>query len=509
MAYQRLTINKPGYKELPSLDIGPYAAQSWEISPDKLTLTMKLGNNYFTPLEPTRGRIMDAEDVVFTTRRYASTAGNLAPDFFNSVSPAAPIMSVTAVDAKTVQFKLKEPYVAILALLAYSTAGAMSIVPKEAETFDLRGYQIGSGNFYLAEYEPSVRLVYKRNPAYRDEPKPYVDTVELPIVSEYSVALAQLKAGNVHIYEGIRAEDILATKREVPDLVLRATDLQASGVRAFYGFRPGVKGAFRDVRVRQAFSMSWDRDLYIESEYNVSAFEAEGLPMTTGWDTCYQCNYYPDWYLDPQGKDFGENAKYFKRDIAEAKKLVAAAGYPNGFEYDANIPTTGFGAAFTPRVEKVINMGIDAGLKPNIVPVNFNTDFRPKFTLAKGDFDGMCYVPAVGPPDPGEYLSAHYHTNGTWFNGFDPDGALTRAGDPWMNKTIEEMRREFDEKKRIALAHEFQRYDAKTTYFTRWPGTANGFDLAWPAISNRLTYRGGLRYTDEWIDDTKAPLKKT
>jgi ABC-type transport system substrate-binding protein len=59
----------------------------------------------------------------------------------------------------------------------------MHIVPREAETFDLRGYQYGSAFWYLAEYEPGTRLVYKRNPGYHDSERPYMDGVERPIIS--------------------------------------------------------------------------------------------------------------------------------------------------------------------------------------------------------------------------------------------------------------------------------------------------------------------------------------
>src|SRR5207302_7200595 len=87
-------------------------------------------------------------------------------------------------------------------------------------------------------------------------------------------------------------------------------------------------------RVRQAISMSWDRDLYFDSLLNVSRFRSDGIPVETRWRTHYGTG--AGWWLDPKGKDFGPNAKYFQHNPGEAKKLLAAAGYPNGFEVTSN-----------------------------------------------------------------------------------------------------------------------------------------------------------------------------
>ena len=117
----------------------------------------------------------------------------------------------------------------------------------------------------------------------------------------------------------------------------------SGGLGVVFGFRPTDKAPFRDERLRQAFSMTWDRDQYIDVMFNVKGFTDNGIPVRTSWSTSVQNNYFASWYLNPQGKDFGPNAKYFKRDVAEAKKLVAAAGFPNGLEVVSNIsrvPTT-------------------------------------------------------------------------------------------------------------------------------------------------------------------------
>jgi len=122
---------------------------------------------------------------------------------------------------------------------------------------------------------------------------------------------------------------VLQTKKDVPALSIYAGGMGSSGLGVVFGFRPTEKAPFRDERLRQAFSMTWDRDQFIDVQFNVSGFRNQGIPIETSWSTAVQNNYFGSWYLNPQGKDFGPNAKYFKRDVAEAKKLMAAAPTPS------------------------------------------------------------------------------------------------------------------------------------------------------------------------------------
>src|SRR5205807_8092660 len=167
----------------------------------------------------------------------------------------------------------------------------------------------------------------------------YVDQVNYPIVPEYATGLAQFRTGSIHSY-AVKQEDILLTKQDLPALNLYATGVAGGGNRTVFGQKTP---AFRDGRVRQAMSMSWDRDLWIAVQSNVDKFQAAGLQIETRWNTALPAtdDVY-DWWLDPKGKEFGENAKYLKMDIAEAKKLMAAAGYANGLDI-VNVIATGAG----------------------------------------------------------------------------------------------------------------------------------------------------------------------
>ena len=64
-------------------------------------------------------------------------------------------------------------------------------------------------------------------------------------------------------------------------------------------------------------------------------------------------------------------------------------------------------------------------------------------------------------------------------------------------------------KKRQALVYDFQRQEGRKQYFTAFPGGANTFMLAWPAVRGRYVYRGEAQRVDTtiWLDETKAPFK--
>jgi peptide/nickel transport system substrate-binding protein len=513
--YSRLAVAKPGFLSNPDGEIAGDLAESWEYSPDRLTLTMKLRTDAkFAPLAPVNGRTVDADDVLFSWNRFVQS-GTERSKFANSASPSAPILSLSAPDSRTLVFKLKEPTASMLATIANSNCGNLFILPKEAERLDVRRQPVGSGPYYLAEYSPSARIVYKRNPGFYDKQFPFVDTIELPIIPEYASGLAQFIAGAVYSF-GVRADDVLATKEQVPDLVMQQGEVNPSLVRTFYGWRAGSDRApFKDERLRQAYSMAIDRDLFIDVMYGVDRYRAQGINVETRWNTALRANEFEGWWLDPRGKDFGPNAKYYQKDLAEARKLMAASGFAAGFDVDAPVTATYPGAAdFPKQVQLIVGMVADAGIRMKTSVID-GTEAGNRYRDTKGNFDGVTYrVAGIGGfVDIGEKLYSEFNTGGgQLFIGFDPDGKGTYAGDPRTQDLTDKMRSEFDQKKRIALVQDLQRYNAAKQYSTLLPGGAAGLNLAWPIVRNRGVYRTSLHWPlnhFEWLDETKAPLKKT
>ena len=516
--YNSLVQYEPGYLKPSQNEMAPDLAESWEYSPDGLQITLKLRQGVkFHNKPPVNGRAMDMDDVLFNWQRFSSKYSG-RNGVVNAVNPDAPVVSFSATDSRTIVMKLKEPLVYALGLFVGTNGTGLWIVPKEADSsLDLRGDMLGTGPWYLANYTPSVGFTLKRNPEFWDKDWNLVDQIDLPIISDYAAALAQFKTGSIY-YMGshtsagiITQEDVLPLKREVPAMAVYQSDLAYPGVNVFnFGWLPEGKSPFLDERVRQAVSMSWDRDLFLDAILNVSRFRSEGVPVETRWSSHLDATY-EGWWLDPKGKDFGPNAKYFQRDVAEAKKLLSAAGYPNGFETVSHY-VTGPELNPLPKTAPVLDGFIrDIGITAKVDSVDYLKDYVPNIRDGRGQYAGYSYSSSAGAPTGGSAVGVlagtFWSKSGASFRGFSTGSKNDQAGDPQVDALIEKARGELDTEKRRALVYDLQRYLAKAMYLLIQPGAATGLTAAWPCIENLRVFRGGRPHNRLWINDAKPPLK--
>ncbi len=518
----RLVGFKPGILAAATEEVDGDLAESWELSPDKLQITFKLRpGTKWHPVAPVNGRAVDIDDVIFSWERF-STLGSQRGGLVNAVNPNAPIVSMTAPDSRTIVAKLNQPLVYALAL--FGARENLNILPKEAKdisVLDPRARMIGSGPYYMADYQRSVGITLKRHPEFYDKSASWVDEIHYPIISEYAQLASQFRAGNLYVPltgTGIRQEDVLQTKKDVPEIGLYRSGISSSGNRLIFGWKTAV---LRDERVRQAMSMAYDRDLWIDVFNNAPAFEAEGLPLERRWFSSFNsvAEAYDGWRLDPRDqKAFGPNAKYFQHNVAEAKKLLAAAGFANGFEVAASGPKgTEYGAGFPREVEVRQGMQSEIGIKFQSNLIDYQTEFIPKYRDVNGQFEGIAY--RSGPPptssDAVGVLTFWYFSKaGTSFLGFDAANKGDGSGDPHVDSEIKKAQQEFDLSRRKSLTQELDRYLAQKMYVLQGLGGASGFSMAWPVVQNFEAYKGALQNshrianTQWWLDDTKAPLRR-
>src|SRR5262249_15947486 len=146
----------------------------------------------FQAVAPVNGRLLDADDVVASYKRYQS-----APAYQSSFSGM--VDSVTAPDRQTVIFKLRKPNAAFLSTLA--DYHYFWIFPKERDSqYDPAKTPIGTGPWMWSNYVPGNRIEYTRNPDYYESGLPNMEAVQTLIFSDISSLIAKFKAGDIAQY---------------------------------------------------------------------------------------------------------------------------------------------------------------------------------------------------------------------------------------------------------------------------------------------------------------------
>jgi len=466
--------------------LDPYAAESWEVSPDGTEYTFRLrADGGLDPRAPTNGRVLDAEDVVFAWNRFRTGHRSRAL-LLHDLNPNAPIVSVTAIGSRTVKMKLAYPAVSVLAALAFNFY--LGLQPREAEGgFDPVQTMRGSGPWLLTDYQPGVSFSYRRNPNFYRKDRPYLDGIDAPIISEYAQGLAQLKAGRLYSYS-VRQEDIVEARRNSASLEMLLQDLfnQAAGGIAFFNFKAG--SVFRDERLRQAMSLLIDRDLYAETVFNVAKFEAMGLPVRRRWATVLPVGDEGFW-LDPRSKEFGANARFFQYDPGEARKLVqAAAGQRPVKDTLTFIGGNEYGPDYGRDVQVLQSMwqaNGDFEFKNNVV--DYDSVFLPRYSIngPNRSFEGGgVAVAGVAPfPEPDLLLGEWYMPGGTYYK-FEPD----YPNDGRWDSLMKAQRTELDADRRRELLKEIQRYHAEKAYTIHRPAFTLGYALKQKWLANAGTF---------------------
>jgi peptide/nickel transport system substrate-binding protein len=434
--YSKLLRYKVGPDVRPGTYIvEPDLAERWE-APDDTTYIFHLRQGVtWHKKPPVNGRELVAEDVKFTFDRFRTEPGNPEREMLESVD------RVEVVDRYTVQFRLKEPFVGLLDILA--TPLCMWIIAPEvvAKYGDLKKVEtaIGTGPFILEHYEPNVKTVFTRNPAYFRPGLPYVDGVEWLVVDDESTGLAMYRTGQIDMGPGlqwdVRQADLDSLKQSYPHL--RFQDMQ-SVTQTTLWMRTD-QPPFTDVRVRRAISHAIDRQGLIEAVWmrgQPSPGVAPGLA---------------DWSLPID--QLGAGAQYYQYNPKEAKRLLAEAGYAKGLKTQLTT-TSGYGRDLIDAAQLVQRylkeVGIEVGLK-------IQEYGAYQATTGQGQFEGLAMGPYGGSFEPDSALYGPYTPNQPRNRG--------RVNDPKLAAMVQEQRRLKDPEARKQFIFDIQRYAAEQQYY--------------------------------------------
>ncbi|HBS24470.1 ABC transporter substrate-binding protein [Thalassospira sp.] len=321
-ASSRQVFNKLVEFERGTTKIAPGLAESWSVSDDGLEYTFNLrkGVKFQTTENFTPTRDFNAEDVVFSFKRqldkenpYHMISGGTY-EYFNGMSMPDLLKDIVAVDDYTVKFMLNRPEAPMIANLAMDFASIMSAEYADqmlkAGTPDMVDQApVGTGPFQLVAYQKDAVIRFKAHPDYWAG-KAKIDDLVFAITPDASVRYEKLKAGECHVMPYPNPADLTAMEAD-GDINLMSQE----GLNVGYLGYNTQKEPFTNVKVRKALNMAINKAAIIEGVYQGAGVAAKNPIPPTIW------SYNNDTVDDPY-------------DPEAAKKLLAEAGYPDGFTTD-------------------------------------------------------------------------------------------------------------------------------------------------------------------------------
>jgi peptide/nickel transport system substrate-binding protein len=409
--------------------------ESWTVSRDGKTYTFRL-----RPALWHDGKPVTAEDIKFSLDRIVEPGAirvrtGVLRTFYEHGS-------AQVIDPRTVRVPINFASPLFLVNLA---SEYMKMYPKHvaqglsADDAQKPGKLIGSGPWKLKEFKPNISIEYVRNPDYFKKGLPYFDGMIFTIVRDYNRRLAAMQVGQAHTTEGptigsYGTEDPMRMQRETKGRV-RAIYIPEA-VQTYLVFHMN-KPPFQDARVRRAVFLAVDRQ---ELTKIVRCAEPFGCFGSVGT------------FLPNKGGKIVESpedlaqAKGWRQpkaqDLAEAKALLAAAGYPNGFKANLNIGNPPVQIKLGEVVAEQLrrNLGVDFTVEPVDRATQVDRIIRGTHH-ASFDSSGVIIL------DPSDYLSQHFLVIGGQKN---PDSWKN----PRLGEIIQAQARELDPVKRLRLFKE-------------------------------------------------------
>ncbi len=391
-------------KPMPGNLATPSLAESWTLSPDGRSYEFKLREN----LKFHNGDPFTADDVKFS---FARAKGKLLHD---------KVKEITVVSPTRVRFTLHEPWPDFMSYYGGLVSGAGWIVPKKYfEQVGPDGFKkapVGLGPYRFVSHTPGVELVMEAFEGYWRK-MPSVKRVVFKMVPESTTRVAMLKRGEVDIAYLLEAPQAIEAKRD-PNLRLAFS----GGIAVFFlDFLDmwDPKSPWADQRVRLAASLALDRRSLSEAE-TLGASKPAGNFVPRTFEFALP--------LDPQ-----------PYDPARAKKLLAEAGYPNGFdagEFHQLPPYFGLGEAIVGYLGAV---GIRTTMRPMERAAYLSA-------LQAKKLKGLCVC-----------SSALYGNAASRMSEVIPsEGSFAYGGWPDVDALYKQQARETDRKKREAVLHQIQ-----------------------------------------------------
>jgi peptide/nickel transport system substrate-binding protein len=402
-------------KAMPGNATAPSLAESWQVSPDGRVydFTLRKGVKFHN------GDALTSEDVKFSFDRYKGAQ-------FKALKER--VAAVETPDALHVRFRLKNPWPDFMTFYT-AASGAGWIVPKKyVEKVGDEGFKkapIGAGPYKFVSFSPGIELVLEAFDGYWRK-APNVKRLVFKVIGDEATRLAALKRGEIDIVYSIRGE-LAEELQRTPGLTLKPTVIQSpQWVSMLDQWDP--KSPWHDRRVRLAANLAIDRKAINEAiALGHSRLTYSIIPSTF------------DYYWQPPA---------YAYDPAQAKKLLAEAGYPNGFdagEYYLDI-------SYANVQEAVANYFQQVGIKTKLRPVERASHWA---NYQDKKYKNLAYTASGAFGNAATRLETFVISGGAFVYGSYPE----------IDSVFKDQAAEMDRKRREALLQKIQQIIHEKTMF--------------------------------------------
>lgn len=289
------------YESLTSYDAEgnmiPNLATEWDVNTDELSITWTLREGVnFADGEP-----FNAEAVKRNIEEYQA----------NNRTETANIASCEVIDDTHIKMMMAEPNSSTLESVGFFV---YYMSPKALENpSSLDAATCGTGPFQLSEFENNAYAIYTKNENYWKEGLPYLDSVEVTLVTESSTANTAFQANEYDMYWVGLANPTILQQLDGAGIYVKEDNQNGMGVESL-GLIPNsaIDGPWADARVRRALCYAIDVDA-------INAAFLMGMAQMT------------DQWAVPGSATYNDSLNHFTYDPEKAKSLLAEAGYADGF----------------------------------------------------------------------------------------------------------------------------------------------------------------------------------
>ena len=338
----------------PDLEIIPQLATDWSFSEDGKQLTMKLRDDVVFH----DGTPFDAEAVAANIDRSQNLEESRRKSELSSVT------SVEVLGRHEIRFDLADADATLMAQFADRAGMMVSPTAATEAGADFGLNPVCSGPYKFKERVAQDRIVLEKFADHYNADEYHFDTVSYLPIPDTTVRLANLQSGDIDMLERLAATDLAQAEGDDGIQVASAVSLGYQGITINVANGEKSDNPWgKDKRLRQALSLSLDRDAINQVVFN-GAFAAgnQPFPPTSPW----------------YSKDFPVP----ERDVEQAKAFLAEAGFPDGIDLEVQVPNTTIPLQL---MQVVQSMASEAGIRISLVSKEFATLLSDQ---TAGDYTG-------------------------------------------------------------------------------------------------------------------------